>query len=425
MDKLNIAILGMGNVGQGVLRILNENKEEIAKRSGVEIVVKKVLVKNINKKRSVQLEEGVLTDNFDEILKDDSIKIVIELIGGLNPAKSYMIDLMKAKKHVVTANKLAIAEEGDDLFDESINSNILFCYEASVCGGIPIINGINTSLTANKINSIFGIMNGTTNYILTKMSNEGCPFEVALKEAQSLGYAEADPTSDVEGFDVMYKLGILSRIAFGVKTKNIYKEGITKIKPIDIKYAKELGYVIKMLAVGREEEGSLELRVHPAMIPFNHPLANVNDSFNAVLIKGNAVGDLMLYGRGAGDLPTGSAVVSDIISIINKMNSKFINENIVVDRNLKLKSIDDVECKYYIRIMVKDQYGVMANISSIFSSNKVSLLSIIQKADRKDNNVNLVFITHKSKESSIKKSLKEIEESDELYSVRNLIRIES
>jgi homoserine dehydrogenase len=421
---MNIAILGMGNIGQGVIKILNENNDEITKRCGEKIVVKKVLVKNLNKKREVQLEDGVLTETFDDILQDDSIKIVIELIGGLEPAKTYMLKSMKAKKHVVTANKLAIAEEGEELFDESEASDVSFNYEASVCGGIPIINGINTSLTANRIQKIFGIINGTTNYILTKMSKDECSFEKALKEAQDLGYAEADPTSDVEGYDAMYKLSILSRIAFGFKTKNIYREGITKIKPIDIKYAKEFGYIIKMLAIAREHGGRLELRVHPTMIPLNHPLANVNDSFNAVLINGNAVGDLMFYGRGAGDLPTGSAVISDIISIINNMNSQFTNKNMLVDRNLSLKSIHDVECEYYIRIMVKDQYGVLANITTIFASNKVSILSVIQKADRKDNNVNLVFITHRAKGSSIRKSLLEIEASDEVNSVRNVIRIE-
>jgi len=422
---MNIAILGMGNIGQGVMKILLENKRVITKRCGDEIVVKKVLIKNLNKKREVQLEDDVLTDNFDDILNDDSIKIVVELIGGLEPAKTFMLRSMRAKKHVITANKLVIAEEGEELFDESIVSDVLFHYEASVCGGIPIINGINTSLTANKIQKIFGIINGTTNYILTKMSKEECSFENALKEAQDLGYAEADPTSDVEGYDAMYKLNILSRIAFGIKAKNIYREGITKIKRIDIKYAKEFGYVIKLLAIAREENGSVELRVHPTMIPSNHPLANVNDSFNAVLLQGNAVGDLMFYGRGAGDLPTGSAVVSDIISIINKMDSKLINENIVVERNLSLKHIDDVECEYYVRIMVKDQYGVLANISTIFANNKVSILQVIQKADRKDNNVNLVFIIHKAKESSIRKSLREIEESDEISSVKNVIRIEN
>ena len=421
---MNIAILGMGNIGQGVVKILLENKNEITKRCGEEIVLKKVLVKNLNKKRDVQLEDGVLTDNFNDILQDDSIKIVIELIGGLEPAKAYMLKSMKAKKHVVTANKMVVAEEGDDLFNESEACNVLFHYEASVCGGIPIINGINTSLTANKIKSIFGIINGTTNYILTKMTEEECSFENALKEAQDLGFAEADPTSDVEGYDAMYKLNILSRIAFGTPSKDIYREGITKIKPIDIKYAKELGYIIKMLAIAREQDGNLELRVHPTMIPFNHPLANVNDSFNAILLNGNAVGDLMFYGRGAGDLPTGSAVISDIISIMNNMNSKLINQNTIVDRNLSLRNIDDVECEYYIRIMVKDQYGVLANICTIFAKNKVSILSVIQKADRKDNNVNLVFITHKAKESSIRKSLMEIEESDEINSVRNVIRIE-
>ena len=243
---------------------------------------------------------------------------MVELIGGRDEAKEYMIRAMKAKKHIVTANKLVIANWGEELFKIAEEENVLFYYEASVAGGIPIIREINESLTANKIEQIIGIVNGTTNYILSKMTIDGISFDEALKEAQEKGYAEADPTSDVDGYDAVYKLAIMSSLSFGTKVDHdcIYREGIRNISTIDIAYAKKFGYTIKLLAIAKEENNKLELRVHPTLVPSTHPMANVNDAFNAILIKGNAVGELMLYGRGAGDLPTGSAVVGDIISIL-------------------------------------------------------------------------------------------------------------
>ena len=275
MKKVKIALLGLGNVGRGVFTILQQNKDEIMKRSGYEIEVSKVLVRDVTKNRGVAVPEEVLTTDFEEILNDDSIKIVVEVMGGIDPAKEYMMRAMEAKKHIVTANKMLLATAGDEVFEKAEEMGIMFQYEASVAGGIPIINGINENLTANKINELFGIVNGTTNYILSKMELENLDFDEVLEEAKQKGYAEADPTSDIDGYDAQYKLAILASLAFGTKVKvnDVYREGITKIKPIDMKYASDFGMSIKLLAIAKDDNGKLELRVHPTMIPETHPLA--------------------------------------------------------------------------------------------------------------------------------------------------------
>ncbi|MCY6372150.1 homoserine dehydrogenase [Clostridium ganghwense] len=426
MKKVKIALLGLGNVGTGVCKILNTNKEEIRNRAGYDIEIAKILVRDVNKKRDVNVPEGVITASPEEILDDESIKIVVEVMGGTDPAKDYMIRAMKAKKHVVTANKLAIATLGDELIGTAKEEGVMLKYEASVAGGIPIIDTINESLTANKIKEIVGIINGTTNYILTKMYLENMDFETALKEAQEMGYAEADPTSDVEGYDAVYKLGILTSLAFGTKVDSdlIYREGISNIKSIDIEYAKEFGYVIKLLAIVKEIDNVLELRVHPTMISTRHPLANVNDSFNAVLLKGNAVGDLMLYGRGAGDLPTGSAVVGDIISIL-KDNMEIKNEVNKIELSAKqINNMENTESQYYIRATVKDVPGVLGEISAILGNNNVSVLSVIQKSKGQEF-VTIVFVTHKTLEGNINKSISAIEQLSSVQKIENVIRVEN
>lgn len=430
MKKVKIALLGLGNVGRGVWTILNENKEEIMKRSGYEVEVSKILVRDVKKNRGLDIPEELLTDNFEEVLKDDSIKIVVEIMGGIEPAREYIIQSMQNKKHIVTANKMLLATGGDELFQMADEMGVMLQYEASVAGGIPIINGINESLTANKVNELYGIVNGTTNYILSKMELENLDFNDALKEAQEKGYAEADPTSDIDAYDAQYKLAILASLAFGSKVTvdNVYREGITKIKPIDMKYAADFGMTIKLLAIGKAEDGKLELRVHPTMIPENHPLANVYDSFNAVFINGNAVGDLMFYGRGAGDLPTGSAVVGDIIAILRN-NIEIENSNTVVKNNLwtmGIKNISEIESRYYIRVSVHDKPGVLGQITTIFGANKVSLESLIQKGNDQDENseVTLVLITHKTNEGLINDSIDRLYDLKTVKSVENIIRIE-
>lgn len=427
MKKIQIALLGLGNVGQGVWKILNTNKKQIIFNCGYEIEVSKILVQDINKPRHVDVPNNILTNRIEDILIDDNIKIVVELMGGSNPAMQYMLQAMKSKKHVVTANKLVLATQGEVLFKAAEEEGVLFYYEASVGGGIPIIREINESLTANKIEQLAGIINGTTNYILTKMTMENMDFNEALKGAQEKGFAEADPTSDIDGYDAAYKLAIMASLSFGIKIdmNSIYREGIRNIKAIDIEYATKFGYVIKLLAIGKDTNNKLELRVHPTMVPKNHPLANVNDSFNAIFIKGNAVGDLMLYGRGAGALPTGSAVVGDIISILRSNTS--VSALTAVKNDLPQKRVQCAEeniSAYYIRLNVKDKPGILGEIASILGKHNASVLTVTQNVVSEDN-VSLVFITHETLEGNINMSIKQIEGLDNINSVENIIRIEN
>ena len=429
MQTVKIALLGLGNVGRGVWKILHSNAEEVTKRSGYKVEVAKVLVRDPKKSRGIEVPEGIITTDFNDILNDDSIKIVVEVMGGIEPAREFMLAAMSRKKHIVTANKMLLATGGDEVFEKADREGVMFNYEASVAGGIPIIQGINESLTANKIEKLYGIINGTTNFILSKMELEGSNFEEVLKEAQELGYAEADPTSDIEGFDAQYKLAILSSLAFGTKINvdRVYREGITKITAEDIEYAKTFGMVIKLLAIVKDIDGKLELRVHPTMIPETHPLANVYDSFNAVFVQGNAVGDLMFYGRGAGELPTGSAVVGDIVTIL-RSNIDLENTIPVVKNNLwhkEIKDMGEVSSKYYIRSTVTDKVGVLGDITAIFGKNGVSLRSVIQRGKVKsEERVVLVLVTHITKEEQVQKALREIKELNAVKSIDSVIRIE-
>ena len=429
MKKVKIALLGLGNVGRGVWNILQMNGEEIMKRSGCQVEVAKILVRDPSKARAVKVPEELITTDFDEILNDDSIKIIVEVMGGIEPAKEFILKSLGKKKHIVTANKMLLATYGDELFKKADEEEVMLNYEASVAGGIPIIQAINESLTANKIENLYGIINGTTNFILSKMELEGSDFDDVLKEAQEKGYAEADPTSDIEGFDAQYKLAILSSLAFGTKVKidDVYREGITKITSKDIRYAKDFGLVIKLLAIAKEIDGKLQLRVHPTMIPDTHPLANVHDSFNAVFIKGNAVDDLMFYGRGAGDLPTGSVVVADIVSILR---SDVDTENrLPVEKNnlwhKEIGEINDITSRYYIRTTVTDRPGVLGEITAIFGRHGVSLRSVIQRGRIKnEEEVGLVLVTHYTKEEQLQGAINEVKDMESVKEINNMIRIE-
>lgn len=426
MEKIKIGILGFGTVGSGVWKVIEENSREISEKCGKQIEISKILVRDINKTRDAEALGELFTLNADDILEDKSIEIIIEVMGGINPAKDYILKAIKQKKHVVTANKQLIATHGSEILKEASENNVKVYYEASVAGGIPIINTIKESLTANKIEEIVGIVNGTTNYILTKMSKYKSDFSSVLKEAQDMGYAEAAPTADVEGFDAAYKIAILSSLAFRteIDVDDIFREGISRITPIDIENAKEMGYAIKLLAIGKNGADKLEIRVHPTLIPETHPLATVNDCYNGIFLKGNAVGSLMFYGRGAGDLPTASAVVSDVISIVsNGISDKM---NIYAKPNQepkKVMSIDDLESEYYIRLIVKDRPGVLGKISSVFGSNGISLSSVIQKGTKGDE-ASLVFVTHRASELNVKRALENICSLSETQELANLIRIE-
>lgn len=430
MKKVKIALLGLGNVGKGVWSILKENKEQILKRSGYEVEVSKILVRDINRDRGVDTPIELLTTNYDEILNDNEIKIVVEVMGGIHPTKEYILKAIESKKHIVTANKLLLATCGHEVFYKADEMSVNFQYEASVAGGIPIINGINESLTANKINTLYGIVNGTTNYILSKMELENLNFDDVLKEAQEKGYAEVDPTSDIEAYDAQYKLVILSSLAFGaeISPDDVYREGITHISSIDMEYAKDFGMIIKLLAIAKDDHGGLELRVHPTMIPETHPLARVHDFFNAVFINGNAIDDVMFYGRGAGSLPTGSAVVSDIISILRNNVDSDSTQSVVKNNlwKIKKKDIREIESKYYIRLTVNDKQKVINHIKSIFRKNGVSLESVVQKGieQNQKKEASFVLLTEKTKEGFLRDSIKKLYELDEIQSLDNVIRIE-
>ena len=422
---IKVGLLGMGTVGTGVYKLLEKQKDNLLFKAGSKIEIKKILVRNIEKERPV--DKSILTDNWQDIINDPEIEIVVELMGGMEPTKDYIMEALKKGKNVVTANKDLMAEYGEEFFKEAEKQNVDLAYEASVGGGIPIIRPLKQCLIANELTEIFGIVNGTTNFILTKMSNEDVEFDAVLKEAQDLGYAEADPTADIEGFDAARKIAILSSLAFHTKVtfKDVFVEGITKITPRDIEYAKELGYVIKLIAIGKNTEDGIEARVHPTFIPMNQPLAAVNDSFNAVFVKGDAIGEAMFYGPGAGELPTASAVVGDIIDVArnivnnctNRVKSTLYNE-------IPVMSKDDIKTRYYIRLHVKDEPGAMAKISSILGEEKVSLASVIQKQINEKNEAELVVITHLVKEKQLMKALKIISELPIVAEVSSLIRVE-
>ena len=426
VDEVKIGLLGCGTVGSGVYKVLQKNEASITNKAGAKLSIKRVLVKDKDEELVVDVPDEELTEDFTEILNDDEIEIVVELIGGVNPAREFVLQSLKNGKNVITANKELIAKHGEEILTTAEENGVDIYFEASVGGGIPIIKPLKSSLAGNKITKILGIVNGTTNYILTKMDEEGAEFDSVLKQAQELGYAEADPTSDIEGCDAAYKLAILSSIGFEsrIDIDKVYVEGITGITKDDIAYAREFDYKIKLLAIGKEEEDGVEVRVHPTLIPEDHPLANVNDVFNAIFIEGDAIGETMFYGPGAGQMPTGSAVVGDIIEVAR--NIKLGSQGrlpCTCFENKKVKEPSEVETRYYIRLEVLDEPGVLGKITNLLGEYNVSMESVMQKG-RSDQSVPLVLITHKVKEGDINAALEEISKLDPVKEVANLIRVE-
>ena len=366
---INVGLIGFGNVGRGVYELLHKNGVEIERRTGFRPVIKKIGVKSMNKKRPLAMGKGIFTSNIDEILNDDEIQVVVELIGGYSPAKKIILKALRNGKHVVTANKALLARSGMELFEEANRNGASIYLEGAVGGAIPIVLPMGLSLSANKIQSIYGILNGTCNYILTKMTEEGIDYADALKQAQEKGFAERNPRLDVEGIDTMHKIAILSSIAFGtrVEESDVYVEGITGITQQDLRYAAEQGYVIKLLAIAKEGKDGLEIRVHPTMIPKTHPIAAVRNEFNGITINGNFSGELTFQGRGAGGNPTASAVVSDIINVAHDIASKPSYEfRLIRIENIqkrKIRKIGQIESHYYIRLSVLDRPGVLAKIA--------------------------------------------------------------
>lgn len=422
---LRLGLLGLGTVGSGVYRILTDNAVNVTKKVGVPIEVSRILVRESGKDRGLNIDPEVLTTNVNDILQDPEIDIVVEVLGGIHPALEYTRAALESGKSVVTANKDMIAMHGRELFEAAQANGVDLFFEASVAGGIPIIRPLKECLAANRIQEIIGIINGTTNYMLTKMSKEGSNFDEVLKEAQVQGYAEADPTSDVEGYDAARKLAILASIAFNTRVTldNVYVEGITRITSDDIAYARELNYTIKLLGIAKETEEGVEVRVHPTFIPMNHPLASVNDVFNAIFVRGDAVGDTMFYGRGAGEMPTGSAVAGDILAAARNRLLKVQGINCTCFEEKHVKSMGQTECKYYIRLAVADKPGVLASIAYAFGDKEVSLASVLQKHTEGDM-AEIVLVTHRVKEQNLQDALKLISQLSSVSEVCNVIRVE-
>lgn len=422
MKSVGVAILGFGTVGGGTYKILCERKEQIKIEYGIDITVKAILVRNIAKAINCGAPQEILVTNMDDIVSDAGIDIVAECIGGIEPAKSYLIEALKNGKNIVTANKELFAKHWGELEKYAAETKAGMYYEATCAGGIPVIRTLTQAMQANTILEIKGIINGTTNYILSRMSSEGASYEAVLKDAQDLGFAEANPTADVEGYDASYKLAILSSLAFNrfLPVELIYREGISNIKAEDIAIGKSMGYTIKLLAITKLVDGKIEARVHPVFLKNSHPLASVNGSFNGIFLVGDNVGDIMLYGRGAGALPTGSAVVSDIVFCARQIeHARYTEMNDIVKKD---EVIRDFMSDYYLRMTAHDVTGVLSKITAIFAKYNVSITSMRQDAG--EGLVQIVFFTHKSTENNIAKAIVDIENLSEVQKVNSLIRVE-
>ena len=429
--KINVGMIGLGTVGSGTFRILRDNAELIRHRVGVPIEVVKVAVRDIARDRGLDIPWSLLTDNPSHVVDDPNIDIVVELIGGYEPAKELQLRAIARGKHVVTANKALLAVHGSEIRAAADRAGVTIGFEGSVGGGIPVIKALKEALAANRILSIYGIINGTSNYILTKMTDEERAFEDVLREAQSAGYAEADPTFDVGGIDTAHKLAILVNLAFGIPIvlKNVFTEGITAISPLDIDFGKTLGFKVKLLAIAKLHHGKAEARVHPTMVPDEYPIAKVGGVYNAIQIVGDACQDIMLYGRGAGAMPTGSAVVADIMDIARQilMEPSLKIPAVSADHELpvpEIQPMDSISSIYYLRFMALDEPGVLSQISGILGRHRISIAQVIQRGRKQGGSVPLVIMTHTALERDIQKAMIEIKALSCVTEEPVLIRVE-
>lgn len=429
---MTIGVLGCGNVGAALVELIDRQGDDIAARTGVRLQVGRVAVRSLSKERAVTVPTELLTTDAHAVVTDPSIDLVVEVIGGIEPARELITGALKAAKPVVTANKELLANVGVELFGEADAAGVDLLFEAAVAGGIPIVRPLRESLVGEPVTRVMGIVNGTTNYILTKMTEDGWSYATALSEAQSLGYAERDPTADVEGFDAGAKAAIIATIAFGAKVVagDVYHEGISSLTQTDIDFATRLGYVIKLLAIAeRFDDNSVAVRVHPAMVPVEHPLASVRDSFNAVFVEGGAVGDLMFYGRGAGGFPTASAVLGDVVDAASNL-AKGAHASIGRFGRAELRSVDELRSPYYVNLEVQDQPGVLATVAGVFGSHQVSIRSMEQEALLGDDEhevptgtARLIFITHAAREADVRATLQELRGLDTVLSVGSVLRV--
>jgi homoserine dehydrogenase len=432
MKRICIGLIGFGTVGTGVVRTLQENGHVIERRLGQKLFLKRIVDLDLERDRGVRLQDVILSRDPLDVIADPEISIVVELIGGEEPARSIILEAMDNGKHVVTANKALLASRGNEIFEKASKKGVEICFEGSVCGGIPVIRAIKEGLAANRILSMKGIVNGTSNFILTEMTKGGRDFRDALAQAQLLGYAEADPTLDVEGIDAAHKLAILIALAYGTKIHfgEIFVEGISHIERTDIEFGMELGYKIKLLAMSRWHDGCIEARVHPALVPVGSPMSTVDGVYNALEIVGDAVGPTFFYGFGAGMMPTASAVVGDIMDLARDL-SKGISGRVPPLghpweslEDLPIKPMEDVVTNYYLRFTAVDKPGVLSAISGVLAKHDISILSVVQKGRRGEPGVPIVMMTHEAREGSVRKALREIETLPVVVGKTQLLRIE-
>ena len=422
-DTVKVALLGLGTIGSGVYKLIKRQQEEMSSKAGASIEIAAILVHNLGKERE-GVDRTLLTDRWEDIINNEEIQIVIELMGGIEPARTMILEALKAGKNVVTANKDLVAEYGGELLDTAAEKGVDFLFEAAVGGGIPIIRPMKQCLAVNEIDEVMGIVNGTTNYILTKMFEEGMDFDEALAQATELGYAEADPTADVEGLDAGRKIAILASIAFHSRIgfSDVYTEGITRITARDIAYARELGCVIKLLGIARNTPEGIETAVYPMLLPQHHPLASVRDSFNAIFVHGDAVDDAMFYGRGAGQLPTASAVMGDVIDVVRNLGYHCTGRiNCTCYRDTPVKPFEQMKNLFFVRMQVENKPGVLAGIASIFGSHKVSISQVVQKIVAKGS-AELVIVTEAVKEFHMQDALRHLEELETVREISSVIR---
>ena len=420
---VRIGLLGCGNVGAALVGLLAQQGDDIEARTGLRLELTRVAVRDLTKDRGAALPAGALVDDAAAVVADPDVDVVVELISGIEPARSLVLDALKAGKPVVTGNKALLADHGAELYAAADTAGVDLLFEAAVAGGIPLIRPLRESLVGEPVSRVMGIVNGTTNYILTRMSEEGASYADALAEAQSLGYAEADPTADVEGYDAGAKAAIIASIAFGVNvvSSDVYHEGISKVTADDITFAHRLGYEVKLLAIAEQgDDGSVGVRVHPAMLPKAHPLATVREAFNAVFVEGDSVGQLMFYGRGAGGGPTASAVLGDLIDAASNLRSG-THASIGRLPRARLSPLDDVRCEYYLNLEVADRPGVLHSVAGVFAEHGVSIRSMEQEG--LGDEARLVFITHDATEASMKATLRDLDGLDAVDRITSVIRV--
>ena len=430
-ETVKIGMLGCGVVGSGVLHLLNREHSGCLHRKNIGLQIARIAVRDLTKRRE-GIPRELLTDDPLAVIDDPGIDILIEVIGGIDPARHYLLRAIERRKSIVTANKALLSEYGDELFEAAHRCGVDLTFEASVAGGIPIIKSLREGLVANQIESLYGILNGTTNYVLTRMTDEGWDLHEALRAAQERGYAEADPTMDINGMDAAQKLIILTRIAYGgvFRTAEILREGIDRIAHQDIEYARELGYTIKLLAIAKRLDGNrVDVRVHPAMIPSGSVMADIKDEFNAIEVVGDAVGTQVFYGKGAGSLPTASAIISDLLDLAERHTrsaSSRVSELFATDEGPELLSIDEIDVPYYLRFVVVDQPGVLAAIARILAAEQISISSVIQKgrSEVSSEGVPLVIMTHEAKERAMRHAIEQLNRLDVVKDRVQVIRVE-